>query len=160
MSVPLDTQDMLDAGTPTWNNHYVGVLKNGHARYPKDYIKHVLDGKAAGTQVALTATVDGVELLAVGWKQTRESDLYFIMTRGVCSTRPDPSKPHVKRWVDSNGNATNREIPQSQMASLYFEGNNVIDVHNQHRQGTLSRRNGKHKIVGSGSSPRLWACAQ
>ena len=24
------------------------------------------------------------------------------------------------------------------MASLYFEGNNVIDVHNQNRQGTLA----------------------
>ena len=74
MSVPLDTQDMRDAGAPTWNDHYVGILKNGHARYPKDYIKAALRGKAAGTQIVLTATVDGVVLVAVGWKQSRASD--------------------------------------------------------------------------------------
>ena len=71
MSVPLDTQDMVDAGAPTWNDHYVRILKNGQARYPKDYIKAALHGKAAGTQIVLTATVDGVDLVAVGWKQTR-----------------------------------------------------------------------------------------
>ena len=54
---------------PTWNDHYVGILKNGHARYPKHYIKDALAGKAAGTQIVLTATVDGVDLVAVGWKQ-------------------------------------------------------------------------------------------
>ena len=86
----------------------------------------------------LTATVDGVELVAVGWKQNRESILYFIMTRGVCSTRPDPSKPHIQRWVDENGNVAEQNIPRPQVASLYFEGNNVIDVHNQRRQGTLA----------------------
>jgi hypothetical protein len=138
MSVPLDTQDMLDAGAPTWNDHYVGILKNGHARYPKEYIKAALHGKAAGTQIVLTATVDGVDLVAVGWKQNRESDQFFITTKGVCSTRPDPTRPHVQTWKDANGNPCDREIPQSRVASLYFEGNNVIDVHNQNRQGTLA----------------------
>ena len=38
----------------------MGVSKNGHARYPKDYIKSALHGRAAGTQVVLTATVDGM----------------------------------------------------------------------------------------------------
>ena len=33
----------------------------------------------------LTATVDGVDLVAVGWKQNLESDLFFIMTRGEVS---------------------------------------------------------------------------
>jgi hypothetical protein len=89
MSVPpLDTQDMLDAGAPTYNDHLVGVLKNGHTRYPKDYIKAALHSEAAGTQVVLTATVDGFELVAVGGKQNRDSDLYFIMTRGLRSTQP------------------------------------------------------------------------
>ena len=137
MSVPLDTQDMLGAA-PTWNDHYVGILKNGHARYPKAYIEAALHGKAAGTQIVLTATVDGVDLVAVGWKQSRASDQFFITTRGVCSTRPDPERPHVQTWLDANGNKCSREIPQSRVASLYFEGNNVIDVHNQNRQGTLA----------------------
>jgi hypothetical protein len=56
----------------------------------------------------------------------------------VVFVRPDPSKPHVQRWVDANRNAANRDIPRPQAASLYFEGNNVIDVHHQHRQGTLA----------------------
>jgi len=102
------------------------------------YIKAALDGKASGTQIVLTATVDGVDLVAVGWKQSRTSDQFFIATRGVCSTRPDSSKPHVQTWLDANGNRCYREIPQSRVASLYFKGNNVIDVHNQNRQGTLA----------------------
>ena len=127
-----------DAETEHWHDHYVGVLKNGHARYPKDYIKSALHGRAAGTQVVLTATVDGVELVAIGWRQSRDSILFFIMTRGASSTRADPSHPHVQRWRDANGNAAERDIPRPQVASLYFKGNNVIDVHNQHRQGTLA----------------------
>ena len=134
----MDSQFMLDAGAPTWNDHYVGVLKNGHSRYPKAYIAAALKGKASGTQIVLTATVDGVDLVAVGWKQNRESNLFFIMTRGLCSTRPDSSKPHVQTWIDANGNRCDRAIPQPEVASLYFEGNNVIDVHNQNRQGTLA----------------------
>ncbi len=70
MSVPLDTQDMLNAA-PRWNDHFVGVLQNGHARYPKDFMNAALKGKASGTQIVLTATVDGVDLVAVGWKQNR-----------------------------------------------------------------------------------------
>ena len=127
-----------DAEPEHWHDHYVGVLKNGHARYPKDYIKSALHGRAAGTQVVLTATVDGVELVAIGWRQSRESILYFIMTRGASSTRADPSDPHIQRWIDANGNAADRHIPRPQVATLYFKGNNVIDVHNQHRQGTLA----------------------
>jgi len=73
-----------------------------NARHPKDYIKAALDGKAAGTQIVLTATVDGVDLVAVGWKQSRTSDQFFITTRGVCSTRPDPKRPHVQTWLDAN----------------------------------------------------------
>ena len=46
MSVPLDTQDMLNVA-PRWNDHYVGVLKNGHARYPKAFIDAALKGKAS-----------------------------------------------------------------------------------------------------------------
>ena len=86
----------------------------------------------------LTATVDCVELLAAGWRQSRDSILFFIMTRGASSTRADTSHPHIQRWIDANGNAADRYIPRPQVATLYLKGNNVIDVHNQHRQGTLA----------------------
>ena len=49
-----------------------------------------------------------------------------------------PSKPHVQTWLDANGNRCDRKIPRPEVASLYFKGNNVIDVHNQNRQGTLA----------------------
>ena len=88
---------MLGAA-PTWNDHYVGVLINGHARYPKDYIEAALDGKAAGTQIVLTATVDGVDLVAVGWKQSRASDQFFIC---LLYTSPSPRDATLSRMPSS-----------------------------------------------------------
>ena len=110
---------------------------NRHARYPKAYI-NALHGRAAGRQVVLTATVDGVELVAIRWKQSRESILYFIMTRGASSPRTDPTHPYIQRWIDAKGNRADRHIPRPQVETMYFKGNNVIDVHNQHRQGILA----------------------
>ena len=87
--------------------------------------------------MVLTATVDGVDLVAVGWKQNRESNLYFIMTRGACSTLSDPNDPHAQHWTDDNRNAAERDLPRPKLASMYFKGSNAIDVHNHHRQGIL-----------------------
>jgi len=109
-------------------------------------------------QLVLTATVDGVDLVAVGWKQDRESILYFIMTRCACLTLSDPNKPHVQHWTDDNGNTAERELPRPKLASMYFKGSNAIGVPNHHRQKIQflnSRRSGKRKIVGFASSPLL-----
>ena len=94
-SVPLDTQDMLDAGAPTWNDHYVCIMRKEHARYQKDYIKRALYDSASGTHDSVDGDwMESILLLLggskTGWKQNCVwYDFFFVMTRGVRSTRPE-----------------------------------------------------------------------
>ena len=118
-------------------DHYVGIIKNGKKRFPKHWIEAQLEGKSAGTYVVLTATVEGVELVALGWKYHRKSTVCFVTTRGAGSTRVDPESPHVMRWRNERGDASSRDIQRPEVVGAYYAVNNVIDVHNQLRQYEL-----------------------
>ena len=104
-------------------------------------------------QSVLTATVDGVKLVAaIGWKQDHESDLFFILTRGLCSTRPDPSKRHVQWWNDANGHRCERLVPDLKWHpcnSLATTSSTYTTRSTMER--SLSSRIGKHKNVAFGS---------
>ena len=51
-----------------FNLHFLGVIKQYDANYPKEDIVRTLEGKPAGTKIVLTATIRGVRLVAIGYK--------------------------------------------------------------------------------------------
>jgi len=59
--------------------------------------------------------------------------LFFVSTCGVTT----PGEPYVAKFQDGNGNLAQRDIPRPALISNYFAHCNVIDVHNQQRQGEL-----------------------
>jgi hypothetical protein len=53
--------------------------------------------------------------------------------------------PYIARFPDANGNVAQRSVPRPDVISQYFSDSNVIDSHNQARQGVLQLE--KHWVV-------------
>jgi len=64
---------------------------------------------------------------------THTQVLHFISTCG----KTTPGDPYVAKWSDEWGNLSSKDIPRPKLISTYFAHSNVIDVHNQQRQGEL-----------------------
>lgn len=127
--------DAIDA---TSGDHFIGIVKTSHARYPLKYIRNAVDGMPGGVKIVLTAEVDGVDLVACGWKYNRKTVLAFILTKGAGSTAYDDTNPYYARFQDTFGNTTERPVPRPHALGVYFKHSNVVDVHNQFRQGELA----------------------
>jgi len=73
--------------------HYLGVVKTAHGGYPKDYITSIVDSMCASSDgLTLTATVDGVDLVAVGYKYKRKV-IHFLATKGGQPQHELPVRP-------------------------------------------------------------------
>jgi hypothetical protein len=109
-----------------------GCVKTAHAGYPKAKIEELLKDKPSGSHVAFTAKVNGVNLVAVGWKDCTIK--CFVGSVGTTL----PGEPHVKhftRWIGPGESEKFKSfVAQPEMINSYFTAANVIDVHNHLRQ--------------------------
>lgn len=126
-----------DRNSVSNGDHFVGIVKTAHARFPKAYIEKALDGLPRGAKIVLEATVDGVPLVAVGWRYNQKKTLSYICTRGAGSTVNDDNNPYTAKFPDPYGNVTERKVPRPAIVGKYYDYNNVIDRHNHLRQGEL-----------------------
>ena len=96
-----------------------------------------MKGMSAGETLILTATVDGVDLVAVGWKFKKKSNQLFVCTRGAGSTEPT-NVPYFQRFDgDDYHNVHERPVGRPYVLSKYYTVSNVIDTHNQVRQSEI-----------------------
>lgn len=116
--------------------HFIGVVKTGHARYPKQWLEKNLATAPAGSRIHLEATVDGTDLIATGYKYNRRKVLCFISTKGASATVN--GKAYEQRWADEFGNMCVREVARPKLCSDYFEVSPRVDNHNQSRQHDLA----------------------
>ena len=119
-------------------SHFIGCVKTYHAQFPLKYIQGKLRGRRAGTRIVLEAVVDGVPLLALGWKYKRGSTLCYIATKGAGSTADDCNNPYKMRIKDLEGNPIDRQVLRPEIIGTYYRMSAGIDVHNQQRQGDLA----------------------
>ena len=119
-------------------SHFIGVVKTYHGQFPKAFIEEKLRGKSAGARIVLEASVDGVPLIAVGWKYKRSSTLCYVATKGAASTADDPGNPYQMAIKDVEGDRIVRSVPRSEIVGKYYEMNDGIDVRNKMRQGDLA----------------------
>ena len=122
--------------------HVICVIKNGKARYPAAFLKEHLKGKSPGCKLVLTATVEGVDLVAFGWvfnkhKKAQKGMHMFLMSKGAASTKYDPINQHTVTAYNQFRRAIREGVQQPQAAGEYHTWANAIDVHNQLRQGVL-----------------------
>ena len=110
-------------------------VKTAHRLFPKQYIEDLLKEEPGGTSVKLQAVVEGVKLIALGYKYQKKRVLHFIMSQNAGSTAP--GEPYEMKFPDSNGNVNIRQVPRPAIVSEYFKHSNCVDVHNQLRQSAV-----------------------
>jgi Transposase IS4 len=140
-SVELCAQYVLKLGA-----NFVGVIKNSHSFYPKQYLENTMREWGGGSHLVLQTKYKGVDLVAVGYKYNKKKVMCFVFNKGLGHT--ENGKPYEARWKDDNNNTRTREVPRPDVVAKYYEGCNIIDVHNQSRQYNL--RLEKHWVTEDG----------
>jgi hypothetical protein len=110
---------------------FIGCVKSCTKQYPFKYTQE-FDYAQRGDHVALTAEVDGVDLLAVGWGDKNVKS--FIAT---CGTTVAGAPHDKKRWRNLNNGTTEYftfPVPRPKVCGDYYNGAQIIDVHNHERQ--------------------------
>jgi hypothetical protein len=91
---------------------------------------------SGGVHIALEGTTkDEVELIALGYRYSRKTILFFVLTKNAGTTQL--GKPYHMKYTDSYGNVCTRYVDRPEVMSNYFAHSNTIDVHNQLRQDSL-----------------------
>lgn len=116
--------------------HLIACVKTANALYPQAFIDKALKPLPAGSQIVLTSSDGGVELMAIGYKYNRKKVLFFVATRGAGITTP--GQPYQQRFSDVHGNLVTREISRPAVVSDYFGVSPRVDNHNQSRQDDLA----------------------
>ena len=76
-----------------------------------------------------------VPLVAVGYRYSRKTVLFFLLTKGAGSTIL--GDPYEMKFTDSYGNIVTRFVDRPEVVSTFFKTSNAIDTHNQLRQDLL-----------------------
>ena len=115
--------------------HVIACVKTAHARFPKAWLLDTMKDMTSGTAVFLEITIDNVVLVAIGYRYNRRKTLFFIATRGAGATTS--GVPFTTWFHDTYGNRVERYVDRPAVLSRYFLHNNLVDSHNQRRQGEL-----------------------
>jgi hypothetical protein len=82
------------------------------------------------------ATVEGVALVALGYKYNRKKVLSFVITRGA--GRTTDGEPYIQKYCSkTTRQVRQRSVGRPHIISQYFRHSALIDNHNQARQGLL-----------------------
>ena len=117
--------------------HVMANIKTNHKYYPQQHIEGLLSDSPAGSKVVLTATVEGVDLVALGYRYNRKKVLCFVMTRGAGTTKNGP--PYLQRYpCKRTRQVRQRHVTRPMIITLFFRHSALIDTHNQARQFLLA----------------------
>lgn len=78
------------------SRNFIGVMKTAHGLFPKAFLKSHLTLEPAGSGAALSATVDGVDLVTVVYKYNMRKGLFFVATTAGAGAL-DNGNPYIER---------------------------------------------------------------
>jgi hypothetical protein len=111
-------------------------IKQNHGLYPKAFIEETLKEAPGGVHIVLEGkTQCEVPLIAIGYRYSRKTILFFLLTKGAGSTID--GDPYEMKFTDSYGNIVTRFVDRPDVISTFFKTSNAIDTHNQLRQDLL-----------------------
>ena len=111
-------------------------IKQYHSLFPKEFIESALKDAPGGVHILLEGTTnDEVPLVALGYRYSRKTILFFVLTKNGGSSKL--GDPYHMKYTDTFGNICTRYVDRPQVISIFFAGSNVIDTHNQLRQDSL-----------------------
>ena len=109
------------------------VVKTAHALFPKKVLKKLMEGMGRGTHRVLTANIDGVEFMAVGYRYNLKTINYFVTTVGTTTD----GKPYQAHYEDDHGCVQAVNVARPEFITQYYAACTLIDDHNHLRQGLL-----------------------
>jgi hypothetical protein len=121
--------------------HFTGLVKGNSRYFPKKHLdKYPFN--ARGDTVTLTASKDGIPLIAHAWSDRKIK--CFISTCGT--TLPGTpvykkrysKKPFPSRHANTGEEIRYRVVKRTKMVEQYFECADAVDIHNHYRQGSLA----------------------
>jgi hypothetical protein len=111
-------------------------VKQYHSLFPNEFIESALKEASGGVHILLEGkTQDEVPLVALGYRYSRKTILFFVLTKKAGSSKP--GDPYQMKYMDSYGNICTRYVDQPQVISIFFASSNVINTHNQLCQDSL-----------------------
>jgi hypothetical protein len=110
-------------------------IKQNAALFPKAFITQALDDAPGGVSIVLSANHNGVKLVATGYRYSRKTILFYVMTENAGST--ELGTPYSMKYTDPHGNLCERKVDRPDFISRFFEDSNCIDTHNHVRQFEL-----------------------
>jgi hypothetical protein len=103
----------------------------------KKYIEKALENAPGGVHIVLKGTApNGVDLIAIGYRYSTKTTLFFVATANAGPTRP--GKEYEMKYTDDHGNVCVRLVERSDVVSTFFGNSNTIDKHNQAQQFDLA----------------------
>ena len=112
-------------------------VKVNKGLYPKDLIDDALKDAPGGLSFVLTGIApNGVRLVAIGYRYSVKTTLFFVMTDNAGTTKP--GEPYMMKYTDGYGNLCSREVERPAVISDFFKDSNTVDRHNQSQQYDLA----------------------
>ncbi len=95
-------------------------IKTYHASYPKEFIENTLKDAPGGVSIVLEGTTrDEVQLVALGYRYSRKTILFFVLTKNAGSTKN--GEPYHMKYTDSFGNVCTRYVDRPAVLSNFFD---------------------------------------
>jgi hypothetical protein len=123
--------------------YFTGMVKTAHREFPASFIQKLAFGADAkrGDTVSLTATKQGVKLIAHGWNEPGKKDKPKKALISTCGVTIPVEADQRTRWIlnpiTAEMEAKILEVPKTALLQEYFQGAKGIDVFNHGRQGGL-----------------------
>ena len=96
-------------------------IKQYHSLFPKEFIKSALKDAPGGVHILLEGvTKDEVTLVAMGYRYSQKTILFFVFTKSAGSSKP--GDPYQMKYTDSFGNICTRYVDRPQVISNFLLG--------------------------------------
>lgn len=119
--------------------------------FPKDELKASLAELPVGFHTSRTCTIEGVKLIALGWKVKDGLNAYFIASIGT-TLQGSPVSRLV--WSSEHSECTTVELRRPEIVQLYHEHFNVVNKHNKMHQAGFRL---EQQVTGWRARCKLWA---
>jgi hypothetical protein len=121
--------------------HFTGLVKGSSKYFPKKYLNN-FNHPTRGDTATLTATKDGVPLIAHSWSDRKLK--CFVSTCGTTL----PGEPAWKRryhrlaFIGRHSSGADeiryKAVPRTKLIEKYFACSSAVDIHNHNRQGSIA----------------------
>jgi hypothetical protein len=104
-------------------------IKQNQELFPKAFFEEALKEAPGGAHIVLEGTTQcEIPLIAVGYRYSRKTTLFFVVTKGAGSLVN--GNPYEMKLTVSYENLMAPFVDCSQVISSFFQASNSIDTHN------------------------------